>query len=121
MKTRNVEQLLDFRDHGEQPVASPHIQRLNPQSVSAEDGGPTLRVQQHEAPHPAHALEASRPPLGKRREHHLGVALGAKGVTESLQLGTELEIIIDLAIVREPVAVAVDHRLRRRRAQVGCR
>jgi hypothetical protein len=63
------------------------------------------------------SLEAPRASLGEGGEHHLGVALGTKDVTESLQLGAELEVVVDFAVVRQPIAVAVDHRLRRRRAQ----
>jgi len=51
------------------------------------------------------------PPLGKSREQHLGVTLGPKVVTELLQLGAEFKIIVDLAVVREPIAVTTDHRL----------
>ena len=45
-----------------------------------------------------------RPHSSKDLGHHLGVGLGGELVSERLQLGAQLAVVVDLAVVDQPAA-----------------
>src|SRR6185437_10085248 len=66
-------------------------------------------VPDSEREHSAEALDARRPPAPVRAEHDFGVGCRAEAVLT--ELAAQLDVVVDLAVVRDPVAGAVVHRL----------
>src|SRR5215831_11233901 len=69
-------------------------------------------VPNHERVHPAEAIETGRSPPGVGRQENLRVGIRREQSTISRQIVFELTIIVDLAVVTDPVATGgIRHRL----------
>ncbi len=92
-----------------QDVVHHHVmQRLDPEPVAREEQLLLRLVPDGIGVHPAQAIEARGPPLGVRAQHDLGVgALGEGSAQRRAQLG----VVVDLAVVGDPAAGLVGHRL----------
>ena len=76
-------------------------------------------IPQHKREHPDAALESGFAPFGQSREQNLRVRTGTKPMPERSKLVAQLEMVINFAIVDDPIAVlCVPHRLLRRVGQV---
>jgi hypothetical protein len=106
-----VLQLFDLRDHRHDAAVVVSIQRLDAQSIPTQDELVLDPVENHQAPHPAEARETRHPPLTVGGENDLRVGRRAEGMTEAFEFGSDLDVVEDLAVVDDPVPVAVHHRL----------
>src|SRR6185503_1092912 len=77
-------------------------------------------VSDGEREHAAEPRQRAWPPVPPRLEHDLGVRAGGEGGALLLQLGAELPVVVELAVVAEREA-ALDEGLVGRRGQVDDR
>ena len=99
-------ELFDLGGEREEPGGrEPVIERLDPEPVACGEDHPGLAVVDHEREHAIEPVHAVAPPLGVGVEEDLGVRTGVKYVTGGLELGAELAVVVDLAVVDDPVAV----------------
>ena len=69
-------------------------------------------VPDRQAEHPVEPVERVGAPLRERLEHDLGVGVGREGAAQGLELGAQVEVVVDLAVVGDRVApVGGVHRL----------
>ena len=100
----------------------PVVQRLLAESIPGDEQPLSRRVPQGEREHPVEAFHARRTPLPVGGEDDLGVALAAEGVAPGRQLGLQLAVVVDLAVVGDGErAVGGAHRLRAAGAEVDDR
>ena len=106
-------ELLDLGGEREEPVGrEPVVERLDAEPVARGKDRPGLAVVEHEREHAVEPVQAVPPPLGVGVEEHLGVGAGVKGMAGGLELGAQLAVVVDLAVVDDPVAaVGRAHRL----------
>ena len=72
-----------------------------------------------EGEHADEPVERRLAPLRVGSQQHLGIGVGAETVPGRLKLVAQLEVVVDLAVVDDPVAaVGVGHRLLRRVGEV---
>jgi hypothetical protein len=71
-----------------------------------------LGVPEREREHAVEALDAGGPPLAIGVQDHLGVGARVEDVAELLQVGHQLDVVVDLPVVGDPIPLrAVVHRL----------
>ena len=89
---------------GNPAVALRVADRLDPEPVAREDERALACVPEAERPHPVEALERVLAPRGIRVQDDLGVGVRAEARAARLELAPELDVVVDLAVVREPEA-----------------
>ena len=88
----------------------------------AQQHAARLEIEDGEREHAGEARQHAGAPLPVGLEQHLRVARGTERGPERLELATQLEVVVDLAVVRDPAAtVGARHRLVSRGAQVDDR
>ena len=113
---------LRFGGEGQQFVALIDVERLDPKAISAEQEAPGLLVPQRQRPHSIEATKGVLSPASVRLEDDLGVALAAKADARLLQLGAQLKVVVELAVVAEgQPRLFQAHGLSGQRAQVDNR
>ena len=109
---RVLEQGLELRGEHELAIRPRIEQRLLADPIAGQEQESPLLVPDREGEHAAKPPQASRPILLEGMDDDLGVAPGGEPVSVCLQLGAQLEEIVDLAVERHPDrAVLVAHRL----------
>ena len=88
------------------------VDRLDAEVVAGQGEPLLVAVPDRQPEHAVEAVERVVPPLRERLEHDLGVGVGREGAAERLQLGAQVEVVVDLAVVGDHVApVGGVHRL----------
>ena len=109
---RVLEQGLELRGEHELAIRPRIEQRLLADPIAGQEQESPPLVPDREGEHAAKPPQASRPILLEGMDDDLGVAPGGEPVSVCLQLGAQLEEIVDLAVERHPDrAVLVAHRL----------
>jgi hypothetical protein len=117
-----LEHRLDLRPEQEDRSEVGVVERLDAEAVTGEEQLGARAVPDREREHSVEALDARGPPLGVRVEHDLGVGVRAERATGRRQLLAQLDEVVDLAVVGDPVAaVARPHRHRARGRRVDDR
>jgi hypothetical protein len=94
------EHRLQLRAEDEHPVIEQRVmERLHAQPVAGEEERFAIAIPEREGEHSAEAPDAVGAPRLPRVDDHFGVALRPEHVAQRLQLGHELEIVVDLAVV----------------------
>src|SRR5215831_8870726 len=92
-ESRNLEQLLDFRDHRHNIRTHPQIERLDSEPVARKDDLVSTAIEDNETPHATTSCEAIGAPFCIRSEDHFGVRRRAKDVPEFFEFSTKLDEI----------------------------
>ena len=88
------------------------VERLDAEVVAGQGEPLLLAVPDGQAEHPVEPVERVGAPLRERLQHHLGVGVGGEGAAERDELLAQVEVVVDLAVVRDRVAtVGGVHRL----------
>src|SRR5262249_44826800 len=88
------------------------IQRLYAHAVTRQDQTPARLAPQRQTEHAAQPPEALGVPLEKGVQYHLRVTVGEKAMTQRLQSGAELGMIVNLAVINQNhVAILAAHGL----------
>ena len=88
------------------------VERLDAEVVAGQGEPLLLAVPDRQAEHAVEPVERVGPPLRERLQHDLGVGVGLEGAPERLELGPQVEVVVDLAVVGDRVAtVGGVHRL----------
>ena len=87
------------RDSIRQP---PNEQWLLAKLVPRQDKPAPQAVDECECEHSGEAGEAVQPPSFISRKKHLGIAAPAKALAFALQLTSQLDVVVDLAVVGKP-------------------
>ena len=104
--------LFDFGGEGEAGRDDKEIKRLHPEMVARRKGNLRLLVPQDESKHAHQPVERGLAPLGPGGEQYFGVGLGVEAVPRRSELFPQFEVVVDLAIVDDPIAaVDIGHRL----------
>ena len=105
-------QRLDLRGKVQAAVPARPVERFHAERISGQVDTPRGSVGDSEGELAAQMADRVLPPLQKGLEHHLGVAGGAQPVAAARELGTQLAVVEDLAVVtQDPPAVRGDPRL----------
>ena len=103
---------LDLRGERQPAVADRVVERLLPQAVAVEEKAAAPIVPQSNGEHAVQALDEGGPLLLVEVDEDFGVGAGAEMVPLRLELGTEVGIVVDLAVEDRPHrAVLVRDRL----------
>ena len=103
-------QRLELGTEDEAPSDSAVVQRLLAEPVADEMQHPCLSVPEREREHAVTASEgAIETPDANGGEQHLGVGLAPELVAGLLQLGSQVAVVVDLAVVRHREAAAGGH------------
>ena len=106
------EERLEFGGEGEGAGVIAVMQRLDAETVARQEQPPVAGIPDGEGPHAIEAQLALRAPLRIGGEDDLAVGVGDKTVAEAAQLLAQLEIVVDLAVIGQPVApFGIGHRL----------
>ena len=102
------QEALDLRAEEERAVVGGFavVQRLDAEHIPRQEEGLLLFVPDREGEHPAHAVEDAFLPFGVAVDEHLAVGVALEMVALLLELGTDLLVIIDLAVEHQRVAAA---------------
>ena len=95
---REVEDVADLRV----------VERLDPEPVARAQQLLLDLIPERIRKHPPQAIERAGAPAIMCAQHNLGVAVGPEGAS---QLEPQLGIVVDLAVVGDPAACVVPHRL----------
>ena len=107
-----LEDRLDLRRKHETPVPLRVEERLDAEVIARENEFRLVAgIEDREPPHPVETTEAADAPLGVGVQRDLGVAAGAELVPERFELGAQLAVVVDLAVVDDDDAVIGRHRL----------
>ena len=104
---------VDLRGEREVPPSQGSVdQGLDPEAVAGEQQVPGLPVPEREGEHADQPPERRDAFAAQERQQHFGVAGGAKPLAPRFQLGTQIPVVVNLAVVDddEPTAVR-DHGL----------
>ncbi|OPY92695.1 MAG: hypothetical protein A4E73_00872 [Syntrophaceae bacterium PtaU1.Bin231] len=100
---------LDFRGEAENVVCDGEVERLDSETVPGTEDRPVLFVPNGEGEHAPEMVDAVLSPLAIGKENDLRVGIAdERFLAEFL---SQLDIVIDLAIVDDPVAGPVGHGL----------
>src|SRR5262249_15012371 len=99
-----LQQRLDLGRERDSVAGLDDIERLDPEAVTGEHKPPTGSVPHRLRPHAVEALEATGAPLAVGGERYLGVARAGEAVAARRELVAELHVVVDLAVVHDPVA-----------------
>src|SRR5687767_9272309 len=80
------------------------IQRLLAHAVSRQEELALLSIPYRECPHPVAARTGVRAPRAICREHHFRIRSGARLLAFPLELRSQLEVVVDLAVVDDDVS-----------------
>ena len=95
------------------------IERLDAERVACGKDRLLGCVPYNEGEHADETAEGGRAPLRQRSEQHLGIGLAAEEMSGRLELVAQLDVVVDLTIVDDPVAlIGIGHRLPGRVGQV---
>ena len=104
LPAREHRELLDLGGEREaSPGREPVVERLDAEPVAGSEDRPGLPVEENEREHAVEPGEAVAAPLGVGVEHHLRVGAGGEGVPGGFELVPELAVVVDLAVVHDPV------------------
>jgi hypothetical protein len=103
------QQGLDLRGEMQCPPHLGVVEGFDSEPVPGEQDRAAWMVEDRECPHADEPLEARGAPLLVGLEHHLGVPLGSEGVPEADQLLPQLDIVVDLTVVRDRVGARGIH------------
>ena len=93
-------QRLELGGEGELARDVAVVQRLDPEAVAREHEPPPLAVPDRDGEHPAQALGEARAVLLVEVDEHLGVRVRrAEHVARALELGAQLGVVVDLAVL----------------------
>ena len=99
-----LQQCLDLGGERE-AVADPRkVEGFDPEAVAREHQPFAGGVPDRLRPHAVEALEAVRAPLAVGGERDLRVARPCEAVAARRELGAEFDVVVDLAVVHDPVA-----------------
>ena len=84
---------------GEPPALEAVVERLHAEPVARGEQAALPRVPDRERPHPVEALDAALAPLAVGLEDHLRVRLRAEAMALRLELGPQLDVVVDLAVM----------------------
>ena len=88
------------------------MQRLDAETVARQEQSTLLGIPDGKGPHAIEAQLALLSPLRIGGEDDLAVGVGDETVAEAAQLLAQLEIVVDLAVIGQPVApFGIGHRL----------
>ena len=94
-------QRLQFRGEGHALASPKVVQRLDPQRITRQDQLSGRGIRQREREHAAEPAQGVGSPGPPGLEHDLGVASGGEPHTAIRQLGAQLFVIVELAVVNE--------------------
>ena len=80
-------------------AVDPVVERLDPVAVSGEDEPPLSGVPEPDREHPAQPPREVEPVLLVEVDEHLGVAVRAEAVARALELGPQLSVVVELAVL----------------------
>ena len=93
-------QRLELGGEGELARDVAVVQRLDPEAVAREHEPPARAVPHRDGEHPAQALGEARAVLLVEVDEHLGVGVRrAEHVARALELGAQLGVVVDLAVL----------------------
>ena len=119
-----LQQRLDFGGKRKATVVAAVIERLDAQSIADQPQLPRACVPQGDGEHAPEVLDAVDAPALESSEDHLGVRMiGLPWIaTVAVQMGTNVGVIVDLAVEDDPEsAVGTGHRLIRSAGKVDDR
>ncbi len=115
-------QRLHLRGEGQPPAVIGHVEGLDPERVSREQGLAALVVVKGEGEHAPQPVEEPQAPLAVAVEQHLGVARRAEAIPARLELAPQSAEVVDLAVVDHPDPTVVRrHRLPAERREIDDR
>ena len=102
-----------LRSKGQEPTAVCVVEWLLAKAIPGEEDPPSRSVEQRESEHPIQADRKLLAPLGVAVDQHFRVRVVAlEAMPLVLQLGSELDVIVDLAVVDDAqCALGVPHGL----------
>ena len=95
------------REH-DSPAASEEVERLDPELVAGQDERAATFVEDREREHAPEVFEAARTPAAPRLEHDLGVGCRREARAARRELGTQLPVVVELAIVGQDQSVLAE-------------
>ena len=111
-EVRLAHQRLQLGREGERVSGQPVVERLDAETVAREDEALSPRVPDRDREHPPETLREKRPVLLVEVREDLRVALRAEGMALVDELGTQLAVVVDLAVLHDgDRAVLVRQRL----------
>ena len=117
--TAGREQAAELAREGELSLPKAGVERLDSEPVAGQDETAPARVPERHIPHPVHALEERLSPLRPAVREDLGVGGGRELVAAGLELGPELDVVVDLAAEGHPhLAVGGRERLMAARREI---
>ena len=106
------EKRLEFGGEDEGAGVIAVMQRLDAEAVARQEQPTLSGIPDGEGPHAIEAQLALLSPLRIGGEDDLAVGVGDETVAEATQLLAQLEIVVDLAVIGQPVApLGIGHRL----------
>jgi hypothetical protein len=88
------------------------VERLDAEVVAGQRQPLLVTVPDRQAEHAVEAVEGLGAPLREGLQHDLGVRVGREGAPQALELGAQVEVVVDLTVVGDAVApVGGVHRL----------
>ena len=93
----------------QEAIARLHVvQGLLANTIPRQHQPPARRIPNGDREHAAHPLERRLAMLGVERGNHFGVACGGKRTPAPLELGSKLDVVVDLAVLHDGYAAPVD-------------
>ena len=113
---------LGLRGERQRLLVPLEVKWLHAEAVARAEQLAARSVPQREREHAVEALEAARTPAPVGGEDHLGVAGAREPIPQRLELGAQLDVVVDLTVVRDPGAgLGPAHRLVAGRREVDDR
>ena len=103
-RTQRREQGLRLAREEEAAAVERVVERLHAEPVPRREEPPLPAVPDGERPHAVEPRDGLLAPLDEGGEQDLRVGAGAEAVASSLELGPQFAVVVDLAVVDEPVA-----------------
>src|SRR5207248_1575191 len=98
-----AEQGADFRPEEEQLGRRVVIERFYTQPVACEKKPFLPRIPHRKCKHPGETLETRLAPVSIGFEEHLGIAMGAKPMSEFLKFAAEDLEVVDFSVEDNPI------------------
>ena len=117
--TGQFQQGLDFGGEGQPALPAAPKERLDAEGVPGQQHAPPLSIQDGKGEHADQAVQSLGAPAGDCLEQHFGITMRPEGAALLLQLLSQLEVIVDLAVEDQVIpAVGGAHGLASGLAQV---
>ena len=110
LRSHRGDEGLQLRGEDQARASRQVVERLDAERVTGQDEIARRLVGQREREHAAEPAQRRRTPGAPGLEHDLGVGFGDEAHAASLQLGPQLLVVVELAVVDEGQAV-LGHRL----------